>query len=230
MIAGATLMDPARIDVRGEVTVGEDVLIDANVIFEGRVTLGDRVRIGAGSLIRDSELGADSEVRPYSLIEGATIGQNVIVGPFARLRPGAVLSDGVHIGNFVEVKNATLGTGAKANHLTYLGDAEIGARVNVGAGTITCNYDGVNKWRTVIGEGAFIGSGAMLVAPVTIGAEATIGAGSTITKTAPAGELTLTRARQTSVPGWRRPKRADDQEQDKKAQPPAEQPVRQVRK
>jgi bifunctional UDP-N-acetylglucosamine pyrophosphorylase/glucosamine-1-phosphate N-acetyltransferase len=205
--AGATLADPTRIDVRGELTVGRDVFIDVNVVFEGRVTLGDRVRIGPNCVIRDTVIGDDTQVFPSCVIDRATIGPACNIGPFARFRPSSKLARGVHIGNFVEVKNSVLGEGSKSNHLTYLGDAVIGSRVNVGAGTVTCNYDGANKAQTHIGDGAFIGSGSMLVAPVTVGAGATIGAGSTITKDAPEGKLTLERAKQHTIDAWQRPKK-----------------------
>ncbi len=203
--AGATLADPARFDQRGELTLGRDVFIDVNVVFEGRVVLGDGARVGPNCLLRDTTIGAGTQVLANCVMERAQVGADCQVGPFARLRPGAVLGDGAHIGNFVEVKNSRIGAGSKANHLTYLGDADVGAGVNVGAGTITCNYDGSNKSRTVIGDGAFIGSGNMLVAPVTIGAEATTGAGSTITHDAPAGKLTVARGRQVTIEGWTRP-------------------------
>ncbi|HLG52517.1 MAG TPA: bifunctional UDP-N-acetylglucosamine diphosphorylase/glucosamine-1-phosphate N-acetyltransferase GlmU [Steroidobacteraceae bacterium] len=205
MRAGVTIVDPARIDIRGEVQCGRDVVLDVNVILEGRVRIGDRAHIGPGSLLRDCEIGADTEVRANCVIEGAITGARCVVGPFARLRPGTRLADEVHIGNFVEVKNSELGPGSKANHLSYLGDATIGAQVNVGAVTVTCNYDGADKHRTTIGDGAFIGSGTMLVAPVTVGADATIGAGSTITEPAPPGKLTLERSRQQTLDGWKRP-------------------------
>ncbi|MET0282051.1 MAG: bifunctional UDP-N-acetylglucosamine diphosphorylase/glucosamine-1-phosphate N-acetyltransferase GlmU [Steroidobacteraceae bacterium] len=203
--AGATLADPARFDQRGELLLGRDVFIDVNVVLEGRVQLGDRVRVGPGCVLRDVSIGADTQLLPGCVLEAAQVGANCSIGPYGRLRPGTVLADGVHVGNFVEVKNSRIGAGSKANHLTYLGDADVGAGVNVGAGTITCNYDGANKARTVIGDGAFLGSGNMLVAPVTIGANATTGAGSTITQDAPAGELTLARSRQVTIPGWQRP-------------------------
>jgi bifunctional UDP-N-acetylglucosamine pyrophosphorylase/glucosamine-1-phosphate N-acetyltransferase len=203
--AGVTLADPARIDVRGEVITGRDVFLDVGVVLEGRVELGDGVRVGPYCVLRDVTLGARTEVASHSVLHGATVGEECHIGPFARLRPGARLARGVHVGNYVEVKNSELGEGAKANHLTYLGDSTVGARVNVGAGTITCNYDGANKSRTVIGEGAFIGSGTMLVAPVTVGANATIGAGTVVTQDAPADKLTLGRARQVTLDGWRRP-------------------------
>ena len=207
MLAGATIVDPARFDARGPVSVGRDVHIDVNVVFEGTVTLGDRVRIGPNVLIRDAEVGDDTAVLANCVIDRAVIGARCQVGPFARLRPGAELRDDVHVGNFVEVKKSVLGRGSKANHLTYLGDTTVGEKVNVGAGTVTCNYDGVNKARTEIGDGAFIGSGTMLVAPVKVGAGATIGAGSTITRDAPEGQLTLERSKQLTVPGWKRPEK-----------------------
>jgi bifunctional UDP-N-acetylglucosamine pyrophosphorylase/glucosamine-1-phosphate N-acetyltransferase len=205
MIAGATLVDPARIDVRGEVTLGRDVYIEPNVLFEGKVTLGDRVRVGANVVLRDVSIGADSVIHPNSVLEQSELGTGCLIGPYARLRPGTRLGAGVHIGNFVELKKTVVADGSKANHLTYLGDAVIGKGVNVGAGTITCNYDGVNKSTTTIEDGAFIGSGNMLVAPLRIGKDATTGAGSTITKDAPAGQLTLSRGRQLTLEGWRRP-------------------------
>jgi bifunctional UDP-N-acetylglucosamine pyrophosphorylase/glucosamine-1-phosphate N-acetyltransferase len=208
MLAGVTVLDPSRLDVRGEVEVGRDVELDVGVVLEGRVKLGDRVRIGPGSVLRNATVGADTVVDAHCVLVDAVVGEKCNVGPFARLRPGARLGNGVHVGNFVEIKNSTLGDGAKANHLTYLGDATVGRHVNVGAGTITCNYDGVNKWQTTIEDGAFIGSGSMLVAPVTIGADATIGAGSTITKSAPRGALTLERAPQRTVAEWGRPAKA----------------------
>src|SRR5690606_21588277 len=186
---GARFADPSRVDIRGEVVVGRDVEIDVDVVLEGRVVLGDGVCIGPFCRIRDAELGPGTQVRAHCDIEGATIQGAALVGPFARLRPGTVLADGVHIGNFVETKNAALGVGSKANHLAYLGDADIGAGVNIGAGTITCNYDGANKSTTTIGDGAFIGSNASLVAPVAIGRDATIAAGSVITSDAPEGKL-----------------------------------------
>ncbi|HJR72395.1 MAG TPA: bifunctional UDP-N-acetylglucosamine diphosphorylase/glucosamine-1-phosphate N-acetyltransferase GlmU [Luteimonas sp.] len=206
-VEGARFADVNRVDVRGEVSVGSDVEIDVDVVFEGKVELGDGVRIGPFCRLKDVKLAAGTEVRAHCDLEGAVAEGAVIVGPYSRLRPGTVLADGAHIGNFVETKNAKIGVGSKANHLTYLGDAVVGAGVNVGAGVITCNYDGVNKSTTVIGDGAFVGSNSALVAPVSIGKEATIGAGSVITKDAPDGELTVARGRQTSVPGWRRPKK-----------------------
>jgi bifunctional UDP-N-acetylglucosamine pyrophosphorylase/glucosamine-1-phosphate N-acetyltransferase len=204
-VDGARFADVHRVDVRGEVVVGRDVEIDANVVFEGRVVLGDNVRIGPFCRLKDVELAAGTEVRAHCDLEGAKTEGAAHIGPFARLRPGTVLADGVHVGNFVETKNATLGTGSKANHLTYLGDAVIGAGVNVGAGTITCNYDGANKSTTTIGDGAFIGSNSALVAPVTIGEGATIAAGSVINKDAAPGKLTVARAKQITVEGWKRP-------------------------
>jgi bifunctional UDP-N-acetylglucosamine pyrophosphorylase/glucosamine-1-phosphate N-acetyltransferase len=205
MARGLTLADPWRFDVRGELDCGHDVFIDVNCIFEGKVQLADHVKIGAGCVLRNASIGAGSEVAPYSHLDGAVVGRNCRVGPYARLRPGTQLADDVHVGNFVETKATELGKGSKVNHLSYLGDTTIGSGVNIGAGTITCNYDGANKHRTVIGDGAFIGSDTQLVAPVTIGRGATIGAGSTITKDAPADSLTLSRAKQMSIAGWKRP-------------------------
>ncbi len=207
MARGATLADPERLDVRGDVTVGRDVFIDVGVVLEGKVVLGDRARVGAYAVIADSTLGADTQVHPHSVLNGVAAGDDCEIGPFARLRPGTVLSGHVKVGNFVETKNSQIAAHSKVNHLSYVGDATVGTGVNVGAGTITCNYDGANKHRTVIGDGVFIGSGSMLVAPVEIGAGATIGAGSTITKGAPAGELTLERSKQVTVTGWQRPKK-----------------------
>ncbi|RZA21814.1 MAG: UDP-N-acetylglucosamine diphosphorylase/glucosamine-1-phosphate N-acetyltransferase [Lysobacteraceae bacterium] len=204
-VDGARLADPARIDIRGKVTVGRDVEIDVDVVFEGEVVLGDGVRIGPFCRIKDASLAAGTEVRAHCEIDGTRSEGAVVVGPFARLRPGTVLADGAHIGNFVETKNAQVGVGSKANHLSYLGDAVVGAGVNIGAGTITCNYDGANKSTTTIGDNAFIGSNSALVAPVTIGAGATIGAGSVIGKDAEAGKLTVARARQVTLEGWQRP-------------------------
>jgi len=205
MLEGVTIVDPARFDARGPVSAGRDVHIDVNVVLEGSVKLGHRVRIGPNVVIRDSEIGDDTVIFPNCVIDRARIGSGCNIGPFARFRPSAELEAGVHIGNFVEVKNSVIRAGAKANHLTYLGDTTVGEKVNVGAGTITCNYDGVNKWRTEIGAGAFIGSGTMLVAPVKVGAGATIGAGSTITKDAPDDKLTLERSKQVTIDGWQRP-------------------------
>ncbi|MBN7136725.1 UDP-N-acetylglucosamine diphosphorylase/glucosamine-1-phosphate N-acetyltransferase [Lysobacter enzymogenes] len=202
---GARLADPSRYDQRGTVTVGRDVEIDVDAVLEGTVELGDGVRIGPFCRLKDVRLGAGTEVRAHCDLDGVVVEGAAQIGPYSRLRPGTVLADGAHVGNFVETKNVRLGVGSKANHLTYLGDAVIGAGVNVGAGTITCNYDGVNKSVTTIEDGAFIGSNSSLVAPVTIGRNATIAAGSVITRPAPAGELTLGRARQTTVEGWKRP-------------------------
>jgi bifunctional UDP-N-acetylglucosamine pyrophosphorylase / glucosamine-1-phosphate N-acetyltransferase len=205
--AGVTLADPGRIDVRGALDCGRDVSIDVNCVFEGRVTLGEGVRIGPNCVLRNCVIGASTEVHAFSHLVDAQIGASCRIGPFARLRPGTQLADEVHIGNFVEVKASRLGVAAKANHLSYLGDAEIGARVNVGAGTITCNYDGAAKHRTVIEDDCFIGSDATLVAPLRIARGSYIGAGSTINKDTPAGQLTVARARQVSIPHWQPPKK-----------------------
>lgn len=205
MECGTTLADPARIDVRGKVKVGTDVSIDVGCVFEGQVDLADGVRIGAYCVLRDCSVGAGTEVLPFCHLTGATIGAGARIGPYSRLRPGAHLSDEVHIGNFVEVKASTLGRASKANHLAYVGDATVGANVNIGAGTITANYDGARKHRTVIGDDVSIGSNAVLVAPVTIGQGATIAGGSTISKNAPEGKLTVARAKQTTLDGWKRP-------------------------
>lgn len=207
MQQGVTLIDPARFDLRGSLKTGQDVTIDVGVVIEGSVILGDRVRIGANTVLRDVVVGNDVEILPMSLIEQAEIGAGCSIGPFARVRPGTSLDEGAKVGNFVEVKNSAIGKGSKVNHLSYIGDTTMGAGVNIGAGTITCNYDGANKHRTVIGDRAFIGSDSQLVAPVEIGDDATIGAGSTITRDAPEGELTLSRSRQASVKGWKRPKK-----------------------
>jgi bifunctional UDP-N-acetylglucosamine pyrophosphorylase / glucosamine-1-phosphate N-acetyltransferase len=205
MAQGVTLRDPARFDVRGEVTVGRDVLIDINVILEGRVVIEDDVVIGPNCVIKDSTLRKGVVIKANSHIEGAVLGEGSDAGPFARLRPGTVLEARAHVGNFVELKNAHLGEGAKAGHLTYLGDAEVGARTNIGAGTITCNYDGVNKWKTVLGEDVFIGSNNSLVAPVDISDGATTAAGSTITSNVDKSQLAVGRARQKNIDGWKRP-------------------------
>ena len=205
MADGVSIADPARIDVRGELNAGNDCFIDVNCVFEGEVNLGTGVTVGAGCVIKNSIIACGSVIKPYSVIEDAFIGKNVEVGPFARIRPGTHLAEGSRIGNFVEIKNTQLGKNSKANHLTYLGDSEIGANVNIGAGTITCNYDGANKHKTVIKDGAFIGSDTQLVAPVTIGENATIGAGSTITKDAEGDALTLSRALQKTIRNWVRP-------------------------
>ncbi len=202
---GVTLIDPARIDVRGELNCGRDVSIDVGCVFEGSVALGDKVTIGPHCVLKDVRVAAGTRIEAFSHLAGADIGEDARIGPFSRLRPGAVLAREVHVGNFVEVKNSVVKAGAKMNHLAYIGDAEVGAKSNIGAGTITCNYDGANKHKTVIGDNAFIGSNAALVAPVSIGDNATIGAGSVIVKDAPAGELSLSRAKQLTVPGWQRP-------------------------
>lgn len=209
MEAGVRLADPARLDVRGELVCGQDVEIDVGCVFEGRVVLGEGARVGAYCVLRNAEIGADVVLHPYTHMDGEAAGVKVgagsLIGPFARLRPGATLGEEVHIGNFVEVKNSTLAKGAKANHLAYLGDATVGERVNYGAGSITANYDGANKHRTVIGADVHVGSNCVLVAPVTLGDGATIGGGSVITKDAPAATLTVARGRQVSLPGWTRP-------------------------
>jgi bifunctional UDP-N-acetylglucosamine pyrophosphorylase/glucosamine-1-phosphate N-acetyltransferase len=207
--AGVTLSDPARIDVRGALDCGRDVSIDVNCVFEGTVRLGDRVRIGPNCILRNVTLAAGTEVRAFSQLEDAEVGANCRIGPYARLRPGTQLAEDVHIGNFVEVKASRIGAGSKANHLAYVGDSEVGSRVNIGAGTITCNYDGVGKNRTVIEDDCFIGSDATLVAPVRIARGSYIGAGSTISKDTPAGQLTVARAKQVSIPSWK-PKRKKD--------------------
>ncbi len=206
MQRGVTLYDPHRIDVRGDLVVGQDVQIDVGCIFEGKVVLGDRVKVGAYSIIKNSTISKATHIQPNCQIEDSQVGENCQIGPFARIRPNSKLEDEVHIGNFVELKNTHIQRASKANHLSYLGDSDIGSGVNIGAGTITCNYDGANKYRTVIEDGAFIGSDTQLVAPVIVGKNATIAAGSTITKNAPADQLTVCRAKQQiSVPGWKRP-------------------------
>ena len=207
MLGGVTLADPARIDIRGRVEHGTDVYIDINVIIEGDVSLGDGVRIGAGCVIRNTRIAAGVTVHPHSVIEGAEIGAGCAVGPFARLRPGTRLAPGAKIGNFVETKKAVVGENSKISHLSYVGDAVLGQDVNVGAGTITCNYDGVNKFETRIGDGAFIGSNTALVAPVSVGAQATVGAGSVITSAVPDGTLAVARGKQKIIDGWQRPKK-----------------------
>ncbi len=208
MDAGVRLADPARFDQRGTLTCGRDVEIDVGCLFEGQVTLGDDVRIGAHCVLRDCTIADGAVLHPFTHVEGARVGAGALVGPYARLRPGAELGAEVHIGNFVEVKNSTLGDGAKANHLAYLGDATVGPRVNFGAGSITANYDGANKHRTTIGADVHVGSNCVLVAPVTLGDGATIGGGSTIAREAPAGQLTVARARQVSFASWKRPAKA----------------------
>jgi len=206
MAQGVTLRDPSRIDVRGKFeSVGQDIEIDINVLFEGINSIGNNVTIGANSILKNAVIGDNVEILANCIIEDATVGARSRIGPFARLRPQAELASDVHIGNFVEIKKSTVATGSKVNHLSYIGDATIGSKVNVGAGTITCNYDGVNKFRTIIEDGAFIGSDTQLIAPVTVGKGATIGAGSTITKDTAAEQLTLSRSKQISIKGWQRP-------------------------
>ncbi|AMG30614.1 bifunctional UDP-N-acetylglucosamine diphosphorylase/glucosamine-1-phosphate N-acetyltransferase GlmU [Grimontia hollisae] len=205
--SGVMLRDPARFDLRGQLQCGTDVEIDVNVVIEGSVTLGDNVVIGAGCVLKDCEIDDNTVVRPYSVIEGASVGEDCTVGPFARLRPGAELVEDAHVGNFVEVKNARIGKGSKANHLTYLGDAEIGERVNIGAGTITCNYDGANKHKTVIEDDVFVGSDSQLVAPVIIKKGATVGAGTTLTSDVGEGQLVITRTKARTIDGWKRPQK-----------------------
>lgn len=207
LLAGVMLRDPARFDLRGELVHGRDVIIDTNVIIEGNVTLGDRVIIGSGCVIKNSVIADDSVISPYSVIEDAQLASCCNVGPFARLRPGSELAEGAHVGNFVEMKKARLGKGSKAGHLSYLGDAEIGANVNIGAGTITCNYDGVNKSKTIIGDDVFVGSDTQLIAPVTVAAGATIAAGTTIMKNVPAAGLVYNRKEQQLNTGWQRPEK-----------------------
>lgn len=202
---GVTVIDPSRIDIRGELTCAKDVTIDVGCIFIGKVMLGEGVRIGAYCVLKDVEIAKGTEVLPFCHFDGAKVGEGARLGPYSRLRPGTTLADQTHIGNFVEIKKSTVGLGSKVNHLSYIGDTDMGARVNIGAGTITCNYDGVNKFRTTIMDDAFIGSDTQLVAPVTVGKGATLGAGTTLTKNAPDGELTLARARQMTIKGWKRP-------------------------
>ena len=205
---GVTLADPSRIDVRGKLRCGKDVTIDVGCVFEGEVALEDGARIGAHCVIRDARIAAGASIKPFCHIENSVVGATSIIGPYARLRPGTELGEDVHIGNFVEVKNSRIAAHSKANHLAYVGDATVGSRVNIGAGTITCNYDGANKFRTVIEDDVFIGSDTQLVAPVTVGRGATLGAGTTLTKDAPEGKLTVSRARQTTIEGWTRPVKA----------------------
>lgn len=202
---GVTLADPSRIDIRGQLACGSDVAIDVNCIFEGLVQLGDNVRVGAHSILKNVKVAAGTLIAPFSLIEDAEIGKNCRIGPYARIRPGTLLASEVHIGNFVEVKNSSIAAGSKANHLSYIGDTIVGKNVNIGAGTITCNYDGANKHQTIIEDDVFIGSDSQLIAPVTVAKGATIGAGSTITKDTPPESLTLSRAKQMSIAGWKRP-------------------------
>lgn len=205
MTEGATLADPARIDVRGDLTVGQDVLIDINAVFEGEVSLESGVSIGANCMLRNCHIGAESRIDAHSVIDGATVGQHAQVGPFARLRPGTDLADHTRVGNFVETKKAVVGEGSKINHLSYVGDATLGRHVNVGAGTITCNYDGVNKHQTIIADGVFVGSNTSLVAPVSLAENVTIGAGSAITRDVAADELSVARGKQRNIPNWQRP-------------------------
>jgi bifunctional UDP-N-acetylglucosamine pyrophosphorylase/glucosamine-1-phosphate N-acetyltransferase len=207
MTEGATLADPARVDVRGELSIGNDLWIDVNVVFEGTVTLGSNVSIGPGCVIKDATIADGAEIKANSVVEGAVIGANAQIGPFARIRPGTELAANTKVGNFVETKKAIVGEGSKINHLSYVGDASLGRNVNVGAGTITCNYDGVNKYQTVLGDGVFVGSNTALVAPVTVAAEATIGAGSTITRDVADHELAVARGRQRNISGWEKPKK-----------------------
>lgn len=205
MDEGVMLADPARIDVRGTLRCGRDVSIDVNCVFEGDVELEDGVSIGAHCVIANTRIGRQAQLKPFCHVDHATVGSGAVLGPYARIRPGSQLGDEVHIGNFVEIKNSIVGNGSKANHLAYVGDATVGERVNIGAGTITCNYDGANKFRTVIEDDAFIGSDSQLVAPVRVGKGATLGAGTTLTKDAPAGKLTVSRPRQITIQGWQRP-------------------------
>jgi bifunctional UDP-N-acetylglucosamine pyrophosphorylase / glucosamine-1-phosphate N-acetyltransferase len=205
MVAGTTIIDPTRIDIRGTLTCGADVLIDVGCVFEGDVKLGAGAVVGAHCVLRNATIGAGTVIAPFSHIDSTTCGANATLGPYARLRPGTVLADNVHIGNFTEVKNSEIGLGSKANHLSYIGDATIGANVNIGAGTITCNYDGANKHRTIIEDDVFVGSDTQLIAPVTVRKGATIAAGTTLTKEAPEGGLTLSRVKQTSITPWKRP-------------------------
>ncbi len=208
MLQGTMLADPLRIDVRGELNCDDDVEIDINCLFEGKVQLGDGVRVQANCILRNVTVAAGTVISAFTLIENATIGQNCRVGPYARIRPGTYLDEAVHVGNFVEVKNSQIASGSKVNHLSYIGDSQIGRDVNIGAGTITCNYDGAHKHRTIIEDNVFIGSDCQLIAPVRVASGATIGAGSTITRDAPAEQLTLSRSRQTSIANWKRPKKA----------------------
>ena len=205
LLAGVSIIDPTRFDLRGSVTHGKDVEIDVNVILEGEIKLGHRVKIGAGSVLKNCEIGDDVEIKPYSVIEDTVIGNQAKIGPFSRLRPGTNLADETHVGNFVEIKNAEIAKGSKVNHLTYVGDAQIGANCNIGAGVITCNYDGANKFKTIIGDNVFVGSDTQLVAPVTVASGSTIGAGSTITKDVAQDELVITRVPQRHIQGWKRP-------------------------
>jgi bifunctional UDP-N-acetylglucosamine pyrophosphorylase/glucosamine-1-phosphate N-acetyltransferase len=210
MRAGVTLLDPARFDLRGELEMGHDVVIDVNVVLEGRVKIGNGVTIGPNSYLRDTEVADDVTILANCVIEDSVIGKGARIGPFSRLRPETRLAEDVHIGNFVEIKKSNVDQGSKINHLSYVGDTDVGRNVNIGAGTITCNYDGANKHRTIIGDDVFVGSDTQLVAPVKVGDGATIGAGTTVTRDAPAGQLTVSRAPQQVVPGWRRPQKKKD--------------------
>ena len=205
MVAGVTLLDPSRFDCRGTIKAGRDVVIDINCVIEGDVELGDGVTIEPNCIIINSKIGANTHIKAYSHIEDSVVASDCDIGPYARLRPGTDLADGVKIGNFVETKKAVIAKGSKVNHLSYIGDATIGSNVNVGAGTITCNYDGVNKFKTVIGDDVFVGSNSALVAPVTLGSGSTIGAGSVITKSVEATELAIGRGKQRNIQGWARP-------------------------
>ena len=208
LLDGLTLRDPERFDLRGELDFANDVSIDVNVVIEGKVKIGENSTVGANNYLRDVVIGSNVEIRPNCVIEGAVIEDGCVVGPFARIRPQSLLKEKAHVGNFVEIKNSEIGGSSKANHLSYIGDARVGNHVNVGAGTITCNYDGANKWQTVIEDGAFIGSNASIVAPVKIGKNATIGAGSVITQNAPPGKLTLGRSKQITIDNWQKPEKA----------------------
>ncbi|GAB1665240.1 bifunctional UDP-N-acetylglucosamine diphosphorylase/glucosamine-1-phosphate N-acetyltransferase GlmU [Mannheimia haemolytica] len=205
LLAGVTIIDPSRFDLRGTVTHGKDVQIDVNVILEGEIKLGNNVKIGAGCVLKNCEIGDNVEIKPYSVIEDSIVGAKSAIGPFSRLRPGAELAEETHIGNFVEIKKATIGKGSKVNHLTYVGDAEIGKECNIGAGVITCNYDGANKFKTIIGDNVFVGSDSQLIAPVTIASGSTIGAGATVTKDIAENELVISRVPQRHIQGWQRP-------------------------
>ena len=205
LLAGVSLTDPERFDLRGELEHGKDVEIDINVIIEGNVRLGNRVKIGAGCVLKNVEIADDVEIKPYSVLENAVVGEKAAIGPFSRLRPGAELAAETHVGNFVEIKQAKVGKGSKVNHLTYIGDAEIGCDCNIGAGVITCNYDGANKFKTVIGDNVFVGSDSQLIAPVTIADNVTVAAGATVTDNDEAGELVISRVRQRHIPNWKRP-------------------------
>lgn len=207
MLKGVSFLDPKRVDIRGNITPARDVLIDVNVILKGKVILAENCSIGPHCILENVSLKPGTVIHAHSIIQNAEIGANCVIGPFARIRPETKLADGVHIGNFVELKNATIGEGSKANHLSYLGDTIIGKKVNIGAGVITCNYDGANKHQTQIEDDAFIGSDVQLIAPITVGKGATIGAGTTLSHNAPAAELTVARAKQQTISGWQRPKK-----------------------